>query len=300
MGSTEGDMGGVLRRLAGYRWFVREKARNGVLRFRRDRDLHTLVTFRAAVDAVVPNTPELGDELGPEHIPGGVDIDLAEYLVTYVDNGFQLGLPHVGPAGNAPLAKPVAKVLDKAALKLLLRGTNEAAPSGDLPSALVDSTDPSRAQVAGAAGPFARLSRMDRLRAINILDEIEPEFTLPKGTVFEFSGGLIGQLVVGFTTFIYYSEWEGYDDFDLPPSERTHPNDPEAVQSWRQTGFPGFANGYPALRGYVGTDEGSLGAGESWITIDESADSQVRIFREPGEFRENDYDTSGYEEPYPE
>jgi hypothetical protein len=70
------------------------------------------------------------------------------------------------------------------------------------------------------------------------------------------------------------------------------------VQSWRQTGYPGFSDGYAALRGYLGSDDGSLGDGEVWTTIDESG--SVRIVREPGSFRENDYDTSDYAEPYPE
>jgi len=60
---------------------------------------------------------------------------------------------------------------------------------------------------------------------------------------------------------LHYSEWQGYDEFDQPPSERVHPNDPAAVQSWRQTGYPGFVDGYVALRGYVGTPDGPLGDG---------------------------------------
>ena len=99
---------------------------------------------------------------------------------------------------------------------------------------------------------------------------------------------------------IYYSEWQGYDGFDRPPSELTHANDPATVQSWRQTGYPGFAPGYAALRGYLGTDDGPLGGGDVWTTLDESTATPVRITHESGSFRENDYDTSDYEEPFPE
>jgi hypothetical protein len=66
---------------------------------------------------------------------------------------------------------------------------------------------------------------------------------------------------LGFAEILHYSEWQGYDEFDQPPSERVHPNDPAAVQSWRQTGYPGFVDGYVALRGYVGTPDGPLGDG---------------------------------------
>lgn len=255
-------------------------------------DPHTRVTFRAIVDAVVPQTPELAEELGPEHVPGGLAIDLDEFAITYVDDGFQFGLPVLGPQGNIELADPIAHTLDTAALKLLERGDNEDEPSSDRALALLGPDETER-----AVGPFAELSREDRLRAIAILDELEIEVTPTDHDLFEFDAGLVGQLVIGFVEMIYYSEWEGYDEFTQPPSERVHPNDPEAVQSWRQTGFPGFANGYAALRGYIGTDEGPLGRGESWTTIDE--DAGVRIVRESGSFRENDYDTSDYEEPFP-
>lgn len=265
-----------------------------------DREVYAEVTFRAAVDAVVPETPELGDELGAEHVPGGLDVDLDEFVVEYVDRGFQFGLPAVGPSGNLALAGPIANVLDVAALRLLARGENEDDPSVDRAVELLERGDAPASKVEAVAGTFSKLSRRDRLRAIAILDDLEPVIRPTEDALFEIDGGLVGQLVVGFTELIYYSEWEGYDEFVQPPSQRDHPNDPEAVQSWRQTGYPGFADGYAALRGYLGTDEGSLGDGETWATIDGGGDRAVKILHEPGSFRENDYDTSDYEEPYPE
>ncbi|GAA0510924.1 hypothetical protein SAMN04488066_10949 [Halorubrum aquaticum] len=262
-----------------------------------DVDPHTRVTFRAIADAVVPETPALAEELGPEHVAGGLAVDLDEFAITYVDDGFQFGLPHLGPQGNMPIADPIAHVLDTAALTLLERGDNEEEPSLDRALSLLGPDDPSAAKTESAVGPFAKLSRRDRLRAIAILDEFEVEFSPTDHDLLELDAGLVGQLVVGFMEMIYYSEWQGYDDFTEPPSRRNHPNDPDAVQSWRQTGFPGFANGYAALRGYVGTDDGPLGDGDAWTTIDET--TGVRIRRESGSFRENDYDTGGYEEPFP-
>jgi len=46
---------------------------------------------------------------------GGLAGDLDEFHASYVDDGFQLGLPHVGFVGNAPLSEPVTEVLDLAA-----------------------------------------------------------------------------------------------------------------------------------------------------------------------------------------
>lgn len=266
----------------------------------RNRDLHTTVTFRALVDAVIPETPELEAELGTEQVPGGLAIELDEFLVTYVDEMFQFGLPHLGAQGNLPLSDAVAHVLDAAALELLDRNENEAEPDGARAVELLDPHDVPAKRSRDAAGAFARLARDDRLRAVGVLDAVEFEVSPTADELYELDVGLVGQLVVGFTELIYYSEWEGYDDYDRPPSEREHPNDPAAVQGWRQTGFPGYAPGYAALRGYVGIDDGPLGDGETWTTIDDEAASPVQVMRDSGSFRENDYDTSDYEDPYQE
>ena len=44
-------------------------------------DPHTADTYRAIVDAIVPRTPQLEDELGPEHVPGGLDVGLEKFLI---------------------------------------------------------------------------------------------------------------------------------------------------------------------------------------------------------------------------
>jgi hypothetical protein len=51
-------------------------------------DPHTLDTYRAIVDAIVPRTPELADELGEEHVPGGLDVELEKFII-YDFNHFQ-------------------------------------------------------------------------------------------------------------------------------------------------------------------------------------------------------------------
>lgn len=267
--------------------------------FRSYLNVHTRVTFRAFTDAVLPETPTLSDELGPEHVPGGLAVGLDDFAIIYVDNLFQFGRPRRKSYRNIPLAIPVARVLDIAAVKLLSRNLNESELSIDRMISLKPDNI-SMTKFIAAAGPFSMLSRNDRLRAISVLDELEIELAPSENVLFELDAGLVGQLVVGFTEMIYYSEWQGYDEFMQPPSKRVHPNNPSAVQSWRQTQYPGFADGYAVLRGYVGTDDGSLGIGEIWTTIDEDAASPVRIMHQSGSFRENDYDTSEYEEPYPE
>ncbi|OYR79941.1 hypothetical protein DJ71_15795, partial [Halorubrum sp. E3] len=108
-----------------------------------DVDPHTKVTFRAIGDAVMPETPGLAGELGPEHVSGGLAVDLDAFTVTYVDDGFQLGLPHLGPQGNIPIADPIAHLLDSAALTLVERGDNERDPDVDRALSLLGPDDPS-------------------------------------------------------------------------------------------------------------------------------------------------------------
>lgn len=263
------------------------------------RDDHTRITFRALIDAVIPETPELAEEFGSQHEPGGLAVDLDEFVIEYVDNLFQFGLPHVGSRGNLPIAAPTAKLLDIAALKLISRDRNESEPEVSRVREFAGPVEGSFIAVAGVAGAFSMLSRKDRLRAISLIDEFDLEVAPFRGLELEIDGGLVGQLVIGFTELLYYSEGTGYEDFFQSPSERLHSDDPATVPGWHQTGYPGVANGYAALRGYIGT-EGPLGAGETWSVIDESSDPPVYVVRESGSFRENEYDTSDYQEIYPE
>lgn len=260
-----------------------------------DEKLHTRITFRALVDAVVPKTPELEDDLGEEFVPGGLAIGLAEFMIPYVNNMFSYDIPFFSDDGNLQLATPFAKILDSAATKLLLKGDNESSLDFGRPLELFEDEEVSSWKLYLKSGPFAKLAPRDRLRAISLLDELELELSLPGDTFFEFDAGMVGQLVIGFTEAVYYSEWQGYEDFWAPPSEQDHPNDPSTVQGWRQTKFPGFADGHAAMRGYLSKAGSDLGAGETWKEIDDG----VAITLESGEFRENDYDTSDYEEPFP-
>lgn len=251
-------------------------------------DPHTEATFAAVVDAVVPRTPDLagedGEPLGPEHEPGGLEAGVHEYFITYVNTLFEGGLPGVGYVSNVRLSEAVAAVLDEGAAELLARGANEHPPGRYAPEGY-DWT---------AGGPFARLHPEDRVRALALFDEEEKGFetsALP-GPVAESDASIVGQLVVAFPEVIYYSEWQGYDDITDPPSERSF--DLDAVQSWTQTGFPGYRDGYAAHRGYV--SGGALGGGGVWRRV-RGDDWTLELRAESGRFRDNDdYDTGDYEE----
>lgn len=264
-----------------------------------DTDPHTQLTYAAVVDAVIPRTPEVGADLGDEHVPGGLEIGLDAYLVEYVNTLFS-GLTPVGDrTGDLRLAEPMATLLEEAAIELLARGRNDDQPSPRFVEDLTDrSTTVGEAIDVAAAGLFPRLSRRDRLNAMTLFDEKELDTApITDGTpvpLFESDGGLVPTLMVGFTEVVYYSEWQGYEDITVPPSEREFTNDDDVIQSWRQSEFPGFADGHQAFRGYWGGDDVSLGAGETWET---RGDREITM--ESGEFRDNSYDTSGYVEVFP-
>jgi len=277
-------------------------------------DPTTRATYRAVVDAVIPETPEVAEDLGEEHEPGGLEVGLDAYLVEFVNVLFSMwdapdleasvaadlsvGAPEEAPTdletalspgseyrqgseANARLAEAVAKVCDVAAAELLARAENESAP------------DPTRFE---GGGSFAALARQDRLRALALLDEKEFDTADLPGPVTEGTAGLVPQLVVAFTQVVYYSEWAGYEDFSVPPSEREFSGD--GVQSWEQTEFPGVIDGAAAFRGYWGGPKSSLGEGRVWKTFADGDGPPRKIYFEAGEFADDDYDTDGYEEPF--
>lgn len=53
-------------------------------------DPHTRDTFRAVVNAIIPATPALVDELGPEHEPGGLAVDLERFLIWNYNNAEEM------------------------------------------------------------------------------------------------------------------------------------------------------------------------------------------------------------------
>lgn len=178
-------------------------------------DDHTTATYKAVVDAVVPPRPDAA----PDGEPGALAIDLHEALIHLLNGTFETPTPVLEPAVDARLAEPIATLLDEAAGELLAAGENEAEPRPD--------------RFPGG-GPFTTLSRRDRLRAMGRFDDGGDE-------------RVIAHVLCTYTVLLYYSEWDGYDEFDVPPGDRDLAGD---VQGWAQCGYPGPAEGYAALRGY--------------------------------------------------
>lgn len=162
-------------------------------------------TFAALVDAMVPETPELADR-GEEQVPGSLDADVDAHLVEAFDD-----LTGDGDGGLSPApSTAVSGLLDLAALELLVRRSAEDG---------LRSPD-----AAFSRGPFSRLSRRDRLRAIRLLEE--DGLLADVGSI-----DYLVQSLVTVTQVAYYSDWF-------------------TEQGWEQVGYPGPSDGYSVLLGY--------------------------------------------------
>lgn len=219
-----------------------------------EHDPHTVATFDAIIDAVVPNTQEdpiqgkLGEELDEIHQYGGLDTGMTPMCIDILNDFMspEVSLPKIANTGETvPLSQALAVVLDTAASELIARGGNE------------DTPQPGRFGPAG--GPFASLSRADRFRALYDVENRASQIARVDSGQYSRTGGFIVALAVVFPPIVYYSDMNGYDDFiDNPPSDRefdpaAHNSAPEGVDtliSWAQTGYPGITGGHDALRGY--------------------------------------------------
>jgi len=189
---------------------------------------YTRTNVRALVEAVLPRTPELAASHGEEHVPGGRDVDLAEYVIESFDSyqehhlGVLSTLLRTLGIRNYPYSVVVSLLLDVVALELLVRRGNERP-----------------VEWRSLAGPFARLAPRDRLRALDLLETgaldslaALADDRLPVlGTVRFLALGVNAFPLLG-----YYSEWAG-------ETQRANP-------AWRQTGYPGPAEGYSEHMGY--------------------------------------------------
>jgi hypothetical protein len=225
-------------------------------------DPHTVATFEAIIDAVIPSTEGLTDKVGenldPVHDLGGLDADMTGMCIDILNDFMspELSVPKVANTGEtAPLSEALATILDVAATELLARGGNE------------DQPQPGRFGSAG--GPFASLSRSDRFRALydvenraNQFGDGEAQFSKTVGIEngrYSRTGSFVVALAVVFPPIVYYSDMNAYDDFiDNAPSERTFdpagntsaPDGIDTLIGWAQTGYPGITEGHDALLGY--------------------------------------------------
>lgn len=194
----------------------------------------TKETFKALVDAIIPENKALIGRQGSVEFSGALKHNIHEYQIWELNHSFAQTVLKMN--FNVPLAKPTAKMLNKAAEQLIKNGGNKE---------LVNSN------VLHEAGEFAALSPSDRLQAIELLEQLKVNsLTLPvpfwnnQGMVLSAIGTAMMLSTIG-----YYSGWSGYGSTSLKtPEERTIEHFP---MSWNEIGYPGPSKGYHKFRGYL-------------------------------------------------
>lgn len=194
-------------------------------------DPHTVATFRALVEAIVPDTPALA-VFGAEQTPGAADLHIHEYMIWELDHSLSLFLgTHLTVV---PLASPTAQLLNAGAVELVTSGRAKHAPN----------------HAVWGSCPFAALSPIDRIRVMAMLEQLDVDLgSLPPP--YRDNGGNV-RFMIDFLTrqtmFGNYSEWSAYGTTRLAtPTERRLEYFPI---SWKQVGYPGVVPGYRALLGY--------------------------------------------------
>lgn len=193
---------------------------------------HTVATFRALVEAIVPNTPALA-VYGAEYSAGAVELHVHEYMIWELDHSLALFLgTHLT---IVPLSASTAQLLNAGAVQLIASGKAQKAPNHAL----------------WGSSPFSALSPADRIRTLAMLEELCVDLgTLPPP--YKDDGGLIVFIVDYLnrgTMFGFYSEWPAYGTTRLAtPTQRRLEYFPIG---WKQVGYPGVSLGYRANRGFL-------------------------------------------------
>ncbi|OXM87284.1 hypothetical protein [Paenibacillus rigui] len=189
----------------------------------------TEATFRALVEAIVPNMPDDGGV----QAAGAVDTDIHQYMIWELNHSLSLFMGFY--LANIPLACATAQMLNAGASELLASGNAQ----------------PAFSFAPGGECPFVSLSPFDRIRVLFMLEQLQVDLgRLPPP--YKDDGGFV-RFIVDYlnrgTMFGFYSEWSAYGSTRLrTPTERRLEYFPI---SWRQVGYPGVVKGYRAFGGFL-------------------------------------------------
>lgn len=240
-----------------------------VLNDRVPTDPHTRDTYRAIVDAIVPRTPELEDELGPEHVPGGLAVELEKFLIWDFNHFQEVRLETLqtpieaarvgeGPLGNIGDSNPLGDTLGGLASGPTDTGAGNVG-SLDAVTGLVDGLMApelfqldldtlSSGSELGALTDLVGLDAVDELTGLLALDDVD-QF----GEQLDF--GAADRLAIDFADAPIPEDAEGIAQFELlveGATEGTH----QVVQN-----YP-YANVFPFIFDIVAAEFLLLGKNE--------------------------------------
>lgn len=261
-------------------------------------DPHTRDTFRAVVDAMIPETSDVAIDRGEEHEPGALAVDLEEYLIWSFNNFHEFrtgGSDLVGGLLVDDLTGTVDLVgldLDLSPLETLaVEETGEGFevvkelesevytlerpnyPYAEIVAVALDvvaaellardnneeSPEPSDEFAAG--GLYAQLAPNDRLRALESIVDGSAIDTVHDaiGDVFPHLG-ILKFVVFGVNGFVQFGYYSEWSCYGETKNDPPNQRVFEGgVQSHEQTGYPGPAAGYAELREFPGDGVFELG-----------------------------------------
>jgi hypothetical protein len=198
-------------------------------------DPHTRDTYRAIVDAIVPRTPQLEDELGPEHVPGGLDVELEKFLIWDFNHFQEIRLETLKTPIETKLPTGgggVGGLTDTLSGLDGVSGLTGATGSGDDPTGVVDGvTQPVEGLVDGlmqpelfqlelvpgeAGSPLAALTELTEAASLEELTgllDLEGIGLDELGEPLDFGG--VDRAAIGFADAPIPSDAEGIAEFDL-------------------------------------------------------------------------------------
>jgi hypothetical protein len=210
----------------------------GISEGERTLDRYIRSTFQALVDAIIPPHLKYKDYLGTVQVTGAQKLHVYEYVIWILDHSIALPVKEQLNLVNGSMSKPTAELLDLGAAHLIQTG---------------QSLYPLNVTVFPHGGPFSALSKVDRLRAITLIERLDiklENLSIPYKNNPELVRNMM-DVLNELPLFGHYSEWTAYGTTRLfSPEFRRVEHFP---LGWFQTGYPGPSFGYRDFRGFLAT-----------------------------------------------
>ncbi|MCV9886196.1 gluconate 2-dehydrogenase subunit 3 family protein [Metabacillus halosaccharovorans] len=191
-------------------------------------------TFQALVQAIIPPTPCLTDTFGVVFHPGALEFKVYKYVILILNHS--ISYPVKLKINVQSMALSTAELLDHGADQLINTCQN---------------VYPVNIMRFPHGGLFSKLSPIDRLRALTLIDKLEINTNNLKPP-YQNNPDLIRQMTAvlnQLTMFGFYSEWTGYGTTSqCPPNQRRVEYFPPG---WIMSKYPGPAYAYRDFRGFL-------------------------------------------------
>ncbi|PKG25606.1 hypothetical protein [Niallia nealsonii] len=197
-------------------------------------DRYIRSTFQSLVQAIIPSSLIIAKALGPVQVPGALELKVYKYVMWVLDHS--IALPAKMKINLTSMTKSTVELLDLGAVQLVQTAQNV------YPLHINEFPD---------GGPFSKLSPVDRLRALALLECCE--WSLEKvSPPYQNNPGLIPNMIDvinQLTLFGFYSEWTGYGTTEqFSPEMRRVEYFPTG---WILSHYPGPSFAYRDFRGFL-------------------------------------------------